>query len=296
MEFEPKVTAGVLCYNEEKYLKECIKSLNGQTYKNLEIVISDNNSYDNSKKLLLKIKKKYPKIKFNFFKKNVGVIKNIQKTIDMSSADYFFIISPGDKIDKNFVKECMQIHIKKKVACVMCNTHLVYKEKKTRVIDFKYVNNFNNLSAFKQSKFIRTYNAKIIEMKFNFFILGIFKKSILKNIHKSFIKNGISPDDERIILYCACMSAKLYHLNKFLYTKFSYRKTPREEMFFHELEDANSIIYNLKSIFAIINIPNIRKIKFSVIIINILFFKIRKILFNFLLIVRARTKNLLKLD
>ena len=133
-------------------------------------------------------------------------------------------------------------------------------------------------------------------MKFNFFILGIFKKSILKNIHKSFIKNGISPDDERIILYCACMSAKLYHLNKFLYTKFSYRKTPREEMFFHELEDANSIIYNLKSIFAIINIPNIRKIKFSVIIINILFFKIRKILFNFLLIVRARTKNLLKLD
>ena len=92
------------------------------------------------------------------------------------------------------------------------------------------------------------------------------------------------------------MSAKLYHLNKFLYTKFSYRKTPREETFFHELADANSIIYNLKSIFAIINIPNFRKLKFSVIIINIFLFKIRKNFFNFLLFVRARTKTLLKLD
>ena len=34
-------------------------------------------------------KKKNPKIKVNFFNKNLGVIKNVLKTIEMSTGDYF---------------------------------------------------------------------------------------------------------------------------------------------------------------------------------------------------------------
>ena len=56
MTLQPKVTAGVLCLNESKYLRKCIKSLLNQTYKNLEIIISDNNSIDGSKKILLEEK------------------------------------------------------------------------------------------------------------------------------------------------------------------------------------------------------------------------------------------------
>ena len=78
-----------------------------QTYNNIEIVISDNNSSDDSKKIILEEKKKNPKIKVNFFNKNLGVIKNVLKTIEMSTGDYFFYISPGDKISK---KICGRMH------------------------------------------------------------------------------------------------------------------------------------------------------------------------------------------
>ena len=122
----------------------------------------------------------------------------------------------------------MKIHLNK-IFRSMCSTKVKYDHKKIRLVNFADSKKFNNLTAYKQSKYIRTYNTKIIEMKFNFFMLGIFDKSILKNITDSFKKSGLSPDDERIILYCACMSKKFYHINKLLYTKFSHRKTPRNK-------------------------------------------------------------------
>ena len=90
MKSQPKVTAGVICFNEEKNLTACIKSLINQSYKNIEIVVSDNKSTDRSKKILLGIKKQYPQIKMNFFPKNFGVGRNVLKVLEMSSANFFF--------------------------------------------------------------------------------------------------------------------------------------------------------------------------------------------------------------
>ena len=42
---------------------------------------------------------------------------------------------------------------------------------------------------YTNNQIIRTYNTKIIEMKFNFLILGIFDKSVLKNITDFFKKS-----------------------------------------------------------------------------------------------------------
>ena len=176
----------------------------------------------------------------------------------------------------------------------MCSTKVKYDHKKIRLVNFADSKKFNNLTAYKQSKYIRTYNTKIIEMKFNFFMLGIFDKSILKNITESFKKSGLSPDDERIVLYCACMSRKFYHIDKLLYTKFSNRKTPRNETFLEEIANINSINYNLKSIFSIKNIPLLKKLKFSIIIFDIFYFNVKKKLFGYLLFIRQIIKNKIK--
>ena len=45
-------------YNNQKFLKKSIDSCLKQTYKNLEIIIFDDNSTDNSKKIIKKIKNK----------------------------------------------------------------------------------------------------------------------------------------------------------------------------------------------------------------------------------------------
>ena len=58
---QPKVTAGVMCFNEEKNLRSFFKSILNQSYNNLEIVVSDNGSTDNSRKILSELKKITPK-------------------------------------------------------------------------------------------------------------------------------------------------------------------------------------------------------------------------------------------
>jgi len=39
-------------YNSEKYIEECINSVLSQTYQNIEIIVSDNNSQDNTLKVI----------------------------------------------------------------------------------------------------------------------------------------------------------------------------------------------------------------------------------------------------
>ena len=61
---KPLVSIGVPIYNAEEFLIERINSLVNQTYKNLEIIISDNASSDSSQKICEEFTKKDIRIKY----------------------------------------------------------------------------------------------------------------------------------------------------------------------------------------------------------------------------------------
>lgn len=48
MKKHPRVTIVTVCYNSEKYLEDCIKSIMNQTYDNVEHIIVDGESKDNT--------------------------------------------------------------------------------------------------------------------------------------------------------------------------------------------------------------------------------------------------------
>lgn len=56
------ISVVIPCYNVENYIEECISSVIGQTYPNIEIICIDNNSGDSTVSKLQELKKKYPKI------------------------------------------------------------------------------------------------------------------------------------------------------------------------------------------------------------------------------------------
>ena len=49
-------------YNVENYIEKCLESLVNQTYKNIEIIVVNDGSKDNSKYIILKYCQKYPDI------------------------------------------------------------------------------------------------------------------------------------------------------------------------------------------------------------------------------------------
>lgn len=100
---KPLVSVCILTYNNYKYIKECINSCLTQTYRNIELVISNDGSNDfNESDLIeyLRINKtsNIQNIVINNNETNIGTVKNVNKAIKMSSGKYCLLIAGDDAI------------------------------------------------------------------------------------------------------------------------------------------------------------------------------------------------------
>jgi len=87
-------------YNAEKYLKECLESILEQTYKNLEILLIDDGSTDNSSEIVERYKKVDDRIKV-FVQENGGQSKARNLGIQNARGSYLVFVDSDDVIGKN---------------------------------------------------------------------------------------------------------------------------------------------------------------------------------------------------
>ena len=95
---EPLVSVLIPLYNAEKYFDECIESVIGQTYKNIEIIIIDDGSTDNSLGIARKYEKKHSNIKV-YTQKNRGASSARNKAFSLSKGDYIQYLDADDIMD-----------------------------------------------------------------------------------------------------------------------------------------------------------------------------------------------------
>jgi len=85
-------------YNTEKYLKECINSILGQTYSNLELILLDDGSSDNSPFICKEYEKKDCRIKY-IKQENQGVSRARNRALEECFGDYIAFVDSDDVID-----------------------------------------------------------------------------------------------------------------------------------------------------------------------------------------------------
>ena len=104
MKNSKKVSIIVPVYNAEKFIDKCIQSLINQTYQNIEIILSNDGSKDNSLKKIKDWEKKYPdKIKCESHK-NQGVGMTRNKGIALATGDYLTFVDSDDYLDDKAVE------------------------------------------------------------------------------------------------------------------------------------------------------------------------------------------------
>ncbi|MDP1552539.1 MAG: glycosyltransferase family 2 protein [Methanobacteriaceae archaeon] len=109
-----KVSIIIPTFNRSQLLSKAIESALDQDYENLEVVISDNNSDDNTQQVVdkyLKKDKNRGRLKYFINSKNLGMVGNWRKALnEYIDGDFFLILSDDDYlIDNNYISKAISL-------------------------------------------------------------------------------------------------------------------------------------------------------------------------------------------
>jgi len=106
---EPVVTIGIPVYNGEKVIGERIKHILNQTFQNFIIIISDNNSSDNTSQICRDASVNDKRIVFFQQEKNKGPYWNTNFVLSKAKTKYFVWAFADDLWEENFLEENIKI-------------------------------------------------------------------------------------------------------------------------------------------------------------------------------------------
>lgn len=116
-----KVSVIVPVYNTEKYLRRCLDSLVNQTLNDIEIIIIEDNSPDNSRLIIDEYMKKYKdKMKVIHNKTNKGIGYNRNIGIKCASGEYVAFVDSDDYLDKDNLEKMYKYSKKNKTDITVC--------------------------------------------------------------------------------------------------------------------------------------------------------------------------------
>lgn len=119
-----KVSIIVPVFNAEKYLERCVSSVLSQTYQNIELILVDDGSNDNSKEMCDEYCAAFHNIKC-IHKKNEGVSSARNVGIDMSNGDYILFLDSDDFIDKEAVSVLIENAVESNSSIVICGYNTI---------------------------------------------------------------------------------------------------------------------------------------------------------------------------
>lgn len=121
---KPLVSVCIPAYNNAGYIKDTILSVLGQTYQNIELVVVDDCSTDNTVEVLESIEDDRLKIYKN--EKNLGMVGNWNRCLELVTGEYVKLICADDMIEKDAIeKEAKAMYRHPSVNLVESDTKLV---------------------------------------------------------------------------------------------------------------------------------------------------------------------------
>ena len=190
-----KVSVIVPVYNTEKYLEKCLDSIVNQTYKDIEIIIINDGSTDNSSKIINKYVDKYSNIVYKEITNHgQGYARNLG--IKLSSGDYIMFLDSDDYVDVDIISKM----INKIGTCdvAVCD---IYKVINNELVEFKNYYNYSNDNI----NLMLSHPGPVAKL---------YKKEVIKNV--SFLEN-VYYEDLSFTPVISLNVNKVCYINEYLY-------------------------------------------------------------------------------
>jgi glycosyltransferase involved in cell wall biosynthesis len=211
---DPKVSIIIPVYNVEDYLEKCLDSVINQTLKEIEIIIVNDCSPDNSERIILEYMKKDNRIKYIKHKKNLGAGGARNTGIKNATAKYIGSVDSDDWVDKDMFEKLYNAATDDDWDVVICGFKRVTPEG-----DILSETDFSNRSNIMEEK-----NKDIFTISNPSFCNKLWKKDL-------YIKNKVFFPDHLYYEDLATIPRVFYYTNKIAYldiTPYSYLWTRKD--------------------------------------------------------------------
>ena len=234
-----KITVIVPVYNTENYIEKCINSITGQTYKELEIIVVNDGSTDNSLKILEKLQSKDNRIKI-INQENKGVSAARNKGLDNATGEYIAFVDSDDYLDKNMYEKLVSYMEEANADLVSARAFIIDRANKPGENDYNnYIDTFTS-----QEQILKAYADA-------FLTIAVWDKLFTKKaIGNTRFDSTVFCEDAKFVLdVCEntkkvlCTSERLYYhlkrtgnsltntsFNDFYMTLYSYMNNKRESI------------------------------------------------------------------
>lgn len=228
----PKISVVIPTYNRSKELINCIYSLTNQTLKDIEIIIIDDGSTDNTESVINNIKDK--RIKY-IKRKNHGIGSSRNCGIELSTGDFISFIDSDDYVDSTFLEKMYKKAVSDNLDLVVCDYYNFYKNGNKECVT---IPTFKNTNIKDNKELILTINYGPCNK--------LYKKTLIKNIR---YKENIKYEDMPFVLECIKESKKIGKVNEplnyFLMDNISETTTRDKKIFdIFKVLDIVKVIYN----------------------------------------------------
>lgn len=144
----PKVSVIVPIYNCEKYISKCLESILKQSYINIEIIIINDGSTDESEKIINKYKDKDDRILY-YNQENRGPSATRNVGIEISKGCYIVFVDSDDTLEENYIESLITTAINLECDIATCGYKDVSKYGLIQLNDF-----WNGKSLVEKNEFI----------------------------------------------------------------------------------------------------------------------------------------------
>lgn len=107
-----KISVIIPAYNAEKYLEQCVKSVQSQIYDNIEIIIVNDGSTDRTAEIIERLKEKDFRIRTLHKRKNEGIGAARNSALELVTGQYVLFLDSDDWVDPNHISDLYDLLVR----------------------------------------------------------------------------------------------------------------------------------------------------------------------------------------
>lgn len=205
-EKKPRVSLGMPVFNGENYLENTLDSMLAQTFRDFELIISDNASTDKTQDICQVYLARDQRIRYYRNSKNLGAAKNFNILVELAEGEYFKWVAYDDPCAPEYLERCVEV-LDTWPDAIMCHPKTILINEHDEIIEF-HDDGFDLRSPEPHLRFRKSFHSSA----WCHAVFGLIQTSVLKRT--ALIGNYASSD--KVLLAELAILGKCYEVPEHL--------------------------------------------------------------------------------